>query len=642
MSFRYKFVYAFILIEAALLILLVLFNTHMLTRQSQQLIEQKLSITNDLFAEGIRSSLLSNDLESLEDSILSIASLTDILCVQVVDEHQQVLSQASNPAIADGEAVLEHLKKQLNIVPTDDAKHGSYVHAEIKVGDKKVLVVEQSIKLDYSDFELATLRYAYDQSSSHAILENARKVSFLLITVGLVISVLIATMLGFKITNALNRLTQAARNIASDKPASIPNHRHEKDEISQLSNAMLHMQQQITEHTYQLKQARKQALMSSKAKSEFLALMSHEIRTPLNGMIGSLNLIHIDRLSKDDAQCIEMVKHSSDILITVINDILDFSKIEAGKFSLDQHAIDLNGLLKSIEDFYRPLVENKGLAFYIQRTGLDDVYIKGDEIRIKQIINNFLNNAIKFTEKGSITLTATFTANKALRFDVTDTGIGIHKDDIQHLFTDFAQLNVGNNRQYGGTGLGLAISKRLANLMNGETFADSQYGKGSTFSVELRLPFMSKQAYQEQNAQLNDQQEQLGKDLSAKVLLVEDNRTNQIIAKRLLEKIGCDVTIANNGVESIERLQNGDFDIVLMDCQMPVMDGFEATMHIRQSGNTLPIIALTANAQDTDKQACFRAGMSDFVSKPFKPGLLYQKIQKHLRSPHNDEEESPR
>jgi len=610
----------------------------MLEQQSQQLIEQKIEITNTLFVENVTSSLLNNDLESLDASTLKLANIPDILYVRVLDDIGDALSEATSNSISTQNAFIKDLNNQMAnfSLPShesikDQASSENHTFS-INVDNRDLLVIEQEIKLKFADAPLANMQYVYDVSEANTIVSDAKQISFTLIAIELLISAAIATILGFNITRSLNDLTRAARKIANNEPAIIPEYNADSDEIGKLSNAMQHMQKKIIANTTQLKQTQQKALVASKAKSEFLAVMSHEIRTPLNGMIGSLNLINTDALSKEDTECIEMVKNSSDILITVINDILDFSKIEAGKFSLDQHTIDISQLLDNLDDFYRPLVENKGLEFHVKRTNLYDTYIKGDAIRIKQIINNFLNNAIKFTERGSITLSAERTPDNTLRIDIIDSGIGIHKEDLKNLFQDFSQLNIGNNRKYGGTGLGLAISKRLANLMHGNTFANSEYGKGSTFSVELSLPFISKEEYRKEHAQLDKHSDIVNKDLSAKVLLVEDNRTNQMIAKRLLEKTGCDVTIANNGVESIEKLQNEGFDIVLMDCQMPVMDGFEATMKIRRSGNNIPIIALTANAQDTDKKACFQAGMTDFLSKPFKPGILYQKIQANLIS----------
>lgn len=638
MSFRYKFIFSFIAIEAIFLIIIVLFNIKMLEQQSQQLIEKNIDITNTLFIDNIKSSLINNDLESLDDSTLKLSNIKGILYVRVLDESGDTLSESTSPDMMNNKKTIKSIKQSITLFEstTQQLKNNEKLDQRntysITIGNRNLLIIDQEVKLKYFGASATYMQYVYDASESNIMIANAKKISFLLIVMELMISAAIAAFLGFNITRSLNNLTRAAHKIANNEPAIMPEQHEGHDEISQLSNAMYHMQKQIIANTRQLKQTQQKALVASKAKSEFLAVMSHEIRTPLNGMIGSLNLINTDHLNHEDAECIEMVRNSSDILITVINDILDFSKIEAGKFSLDQHAIHIKQLLDNIDDFYRPLVEKKGLNFNIKRENLEGVFIKGDVIRIKQIINNFINNAIKFTEKGSITLFATRTEKNTLAFDIIDTGIGIHEEDIQNLFKDFSQLNIGNNRKYGGTGLGLAISKRLANLMNGDTYASSEYGQGSTFSVELALPIITEAEYQKEHDQIDRRYENISRNLSAKVLLVEDNRTNQMIAKRLLEKTGCDVTIANNGVESIEKLQNEDFDIVLMDCQMPVMDGFEATMKIRRSGNNIPIIALTANVQETDKKACFQAGMTDFLSKPFKPSILYQKIQANLIS----------
>ena len=357
--------------------------------------------------------------------------------------------------------------------------------------------------------------------------------------------------------------------------------------------------------------------------------MSHEIRTPLNGMIGSLNLMDQDKLTAEDAEHLDTVRKSSGLLTTIINDILDYSKIEAGRFSLDSHVVDLEELIKEVEQFYRPIATEKGLLLDAKLVNLTQRYVMGDGIRMKQILNNYLNNALKFTSQGNLHLTLEQLPDDAIKFSVEDTGIGINPEDISELFTDFSQVNTGANRSFGGTGLGLAISKRLAILMGGEVGVESTFGEGSCFWATLRPEASSREAYEQQNQtqKLGDVENLEG--MSAKVLLVEDNKVNQTVARKLLEKQGCKVTIANHGVEALDALQSAAFDLILMDCQMPIMDGFEATRKIRQSGNDIPIIALTANAQLSDRDACLEAGMNDFLSKPFDPRRLYELINRY-------------
>lgn len=622
MSFRYKFVFSFIAIEAFFVVTIVLFNASSLQRQSTDLIERKVATASTLFAETVKTPLLVNDLATIDDAALSFVAIPNIVYVQVDDYQGNMLSQVSND---DPRYHQQSLLDTLRQMAMSDKRPEDVflLHGYSFLFAKEAIVLEGDT--------VGHVRFIYDLSESVALIEQNSLVSYLLIAVELLISALVAIFLGHKVTNALSNLSRVAHRIAQDKPVKISAYKDGKDEIGRLYQEMQVMQNNINERTEQLTTARHKAMRASKGKSEFLAIMSHEIRTPLNGMMGSLNLINVDKLPEQDGAYITTAKASSEILLTVINDILDYSKIEAGKFSLDQHIICIDALVDAVEDFYRSLIEQKGLAFIVKRINIEQVYIRGDEIRIKQIINNYMNNAIKFTEKGTITLVIEKSV-ETLHFSVTDTGIGIHQEDISQLFTDFAQLNIGANRQFGGTGLGLAISKKLALLMNGDVSIDSQYGKGSTFSVSLQCPFVSKAAFEKENKQLASKEEELKNNLNATVLLVEDNRTNQMIATKLLEKVGCTVIIANNGVESLEALKHDEFDIILMDCQMPIMDGFEASNNIRKSGNSIPIIALTANAQESDRQACLQAGMSDFLSKPFKPKQLYQKVWQNMQT----------
>jgi signal transduction histidine kinase/ActR/RegA family two-component response regulator len=622
MSFRYKFILSFIVIEAIFVTMIVLFNVSSLQHQSNTLIDQNTQTTSRMFAEIVKTPLLGNDLTSLEDITLRLASMNNIVYIEVLDELRNPLSSALN--------ISSHYKNEsLQTTLTNALKYKQ--NEVLVINDKKLLLFEEEIIIDLlGKNTLGYVRFVYDITGSLTTIENNLWGSIAIIALELLFSALIASLLGFRVTQALDNLTQVANKISKDEDVEIPPYKDNGDEISALSKAMKLMQYNINERTQALSEAQQRALKASKAKSEFLAVMSHEIRTPLNGMIGSLNLIDTKQLPQRDAEYISMIKASSDILIAVINDILDYSKIEAGKFSLDKHVLSVNNMLAEVDEFYRSLIENKGLEFVVEKHNIDNLYIQGDAIRIKQILNNYLNNAIKFTAKGKITLIAKKLENNEVYFAVVDTGIGINKSDLPNLFKDFSQLNTGSNRKFGGTGLGLAISRKLANLMNGTTAVDSEYGKGSTFSVTLKLPIASQKIYEQENQKIDQTKEAAQNNLDADVLLVEDNRTNQMIASRLLEKAGCNVAIANNGVESIEQLQQKQFDIVLMDCQMPIMDGYEASQAIRKSGNHIPIIALTANAQQTDREACLNAGMTDFLSKPFKPDVLYQKIRANL------------
>ena len=346
-----------------------------------------------------------------------------------------------------------------------------------------------------------------------------------------------------------------------------------------------------------------------------------------------------------------------------MDDVLDYSKIEAGKLVITNKPLSIAKVIDDIEHLYRPLFAEKGLRFSSRKSTVEGLYVNGDEIRIKQILSNYLNNALKFTESGSVSLHAFLRDDqKQIAFMVSDTGIGIPKDKHDKLFKHFTQVDSSIQRRFGGTGLGLAITQQLAALMNGEVDVVSEAGEGANFYVYLDLEHTSHDAYVAAHPtpaatllhtkKTQDTQNPSGE--AAHLLLVEDNFINQKDASKLLEKAGYTVTIANNGEEAlacVQRTLNAEnskntqntathdsFAAVLMDCQMPVMDGLTATRELRKMGDVgkrIPVIALTANAQDSDREACMKAGMNDFVSKPFKPQDLYAAIQKHLSLDNN-------
>lgn len=396
------------------------------------------------------------------------------------------------------------------------------------------------------------------------------------------------------------------------------------------------LEEKVAERTESLYEMMEKAKVASEAKSEFLAVMSHEIRTPLNGVIGALNLMKNTELSSRQSMLLNTTLHSSELLLTIINDILDYSKIESGKLSLHLHALDLLSMVENLDNLYRPLAEAKGLNFEISTEGLQNRYVMADRNRIQQIFNNYLNNAIKFTETGSILVRMKNLENGHFYLEVKDSGIGIDQSSIDLLFQDFSQVHTGANRNFGGTGLGLAICRKLAKIMGGDVDVHSVYGQGSTFCACLDLSHLSEQSYHEktqkpvQKVILNSSSStQAG--MKPRLLVVEDNDINQFIAKELLESEGYHVTLANHGVEAIEKVQYHYFDVILMDCHMPKMDGYEATKRLRELNVSTPIIALTANAQLSDKEKCFASGMDDFATKPFEPKVLFETIEKWLK-----------
>lgn len=378
----------------------------------------------------------------------------------------------------------------------------------------------------------------------------------------------------------------------------------------------------------ELIKARDEADRANKAKSSFLAAMSHEIRTPMTGVMGMLDILEGSGVSKEQLDLIQTARSSAGMLLSIINDVLDMAKLEAGKVEIASIDFDAEHIIRNVCDMMAAKAADKDLRFKATVALSARMWLQGDPNRISQILFNLLGNAVKFTQRGGVSLhveTRATTEGLSLVFDVEDTGPGISEDRLPTIFKEFEQLHEAGKQRSDGTGLGLAIVAKLVEAMRGKIDVTSKVGQGTRFTVTLPMK-VGKSAIEEQPGRTHGSGSLVGR----KVLVVEDNAVNRKVIQAVLDAIGIETTFAFDGFSAIDTATTNAFDAILMDVQMPGMDGMEATRQLRAAGLTLPIIGLTANAMSHDREACLEAGMDDHIGKPYRPDEIITSLTKFI------------
>jgi PAS domain S-box-containing protein len=382
---------------------------------------------------------------------------------------------------------------------------------------------------------------------------------------------------------------------------------------------------------FEILKAKERAERATKVKSRFLSNMSHELRTPLNAIIGTTNLILQEEYLPSQRQSFDVLKYSSEHMMQLVTDILDFSKIEAGKMELENTPFNLKTFLQKVVSSFTSPITKRNLEFKVDIDEHVDIEITGDEMRLNQVLNNLLSNAVKFTDQGTITVTVKTLHRKShssdIYFAISDTGIGIAANKVRQVFESFTQADIETTRKFGGTGLGLAISKKIVEKMGGDLLVSSEVGKGSTFHFTLNFKVTKAQKSYVDEHKLKGLSDLDG----VKILLAEDNPINMMVAKRFLQKWNAEVAEAENGLQAIELFAKRKFDLLLIDLEMPEMDGAQAVAHIRTSDSEIPILAFTAATYENMKDDLLQKGFTDFVPKPFRPEDLHKKILQYCK-----------
>ncbi|MBN1379744.1 MAG: EAL domain-containing protein [Gammaproteobacteria bacterium] len=589
--------------------------------------------TAKIFAEQCALALLYQSAENASDIVQVTMSSPDVQGVGIYLPDRTPLLEVG--LIKSPEVTVEWPQLDPSQVHRDDIKKTWYYTSAVYSGIENSEYQNSPFMPELPAPQL--LGYVRVAMSQQTLISMATKI----LQGNFAVSIILASLLLLTLLLITKRLIRPLRDLADlmlraeHGEAFVRANVSGPKDIADMQHAFNTMMEVLEARETELLEARDLALESARIKGQFAANVTHELRTPLNGIIGMLQLLDNTELTEEQSKRIRTALNSSEALMSLINDILDFSKIDAGKADSQSKSFRLPDLIKDISTLLVTQAEKKGI--YLRYKIEDEVptNVSGESTRIRQVIFNLIGNAIKFTQSGGVELRVSCLKkhdNSAviIEFRVIDTGIGISEDAQQKVFDAFSQADNTTARNYGGTGLGLTISRQLVEFMNGDIGVESQPGEGSQFWFSIPLDIASEDAVQKEESEQDDQwsREQLPKGL--KVLVVDDNRTNQQVAHGMLERLGCEPSAVLSGEEALNVIFRNQYDVVLMDVQMPGMDGYEVTDQIRRleqdgSGH-IPIIAMTANNQAADIQHCLSVGMDDYLPKPFTREILHKKL----------------
>ena len=597
-------------------------------RHTQQEIVRELSLYQDVFGQVLARSIWDLDRERITENLNVLFNMPVIVGIKIIKPKETEIFMAKG--LVDDNGVIRNILSNGNEKSSDPVALLSYDFPLNYHFSGKIIKLADVTLYSDSNVVLSRVGLGYLFLLINSIIKS------------LALFIIFYFFAKYIILRPLHSLTKKIHSINFDNLdeydsryiiSKTPN---ELDELYSSFNALVkelatskneivsvknNLENEVIERTSDLQKA-------LDIKTRFLATISHEIRTPMNGIIGMLGLLKKNNQDEKNIRYINLAKESADTLLSLVNDVLDFSKIESGKMKLESRPFDIDYLIHAIYENYKYQAKSKEIDLVLDISKLESVWINGDSIRLKQIVGNLLSNAIKFTQEGNVTLNIALDQIEEslaqLIISVKDTGIGIKQENIPMLFNDFTQEDSSTTRRFGGTGLGLAIVRQLVELMNGSISVTSEIGKGSEFKITIPVEIAQTKS---KIVQGHNENESIHK---GRALLVEDNAINQEVAKELLSDFGLSVTICENGQEAIEALLADEFDVVFMDCQMPVMDGYAATKAIRNGeadsenlvNRDIPIIAMTANAIDGDKEKCLACGMNEYLSKPIASAEL--------------------